>query len=101
MLGEIDANAIAAKVSIIRFTQSICVTVNGNDVPKNAPNNTLSNATTLIVSWNTIKRWIFLYKERPHITAVAILWKESSSKVMSLASFATEVPVPIDRPTCA
>ena len=35
------------------------------------------------------------------MTAVAILWKESSSSVISLASFATEVPVPIESPTCA
>jgi len=48
-----------------------------------------------------MKRWIFLYSERPHITAVPILLKESSSRVISLASLATDVPVPIDRPTCA
>ena len=35
------------------------------------------------------------------MTAVAILLNESSSKVISLASFATEVPVPIDNPTLA
>lgn len=55
-LGGIDAKAMAAKVSIIRFTQSICVTVSGSSVPKKAPNKTLANATTLIVSWNTMKR---------------------------------------------
>lgn len=54
--GGIDAKAMAAKVSIIRFTQSICVTVSGSSVPKKAPNKTLANATTLIVSWNTMKR---------------------------------------------
>lgn len=48
-----------------------------------------------------MKRCIFLYRERPHITAVPILLKESSSNVMSLASLATEVPVPIESPTCA
>ena len=86
---------------MMRFTHSICVTVSGSEVPKNAPSSTLSRATTLMVSWNTMKRWMFLYNERPHITAVAMLWNESSSSVMSLASLATEVPVPIDRPTCA
>ena len=35
------------------------------------------------------------------MTAVAMLLNESSSKVMSLASFATEVPLPIDNPTSA
>ena len=100
-LGGIDAKAKAAKVSIIRFTHSICVTVNGNSVPTNEPNSTMNSATKLIVNWNTMKRWIFLYNERPHITAVPILLKESSNSVMSLASFATDVPVPIDNPTCA
>ena len=41
-----------------------------------------------------MKRCIFLYKERPHITAVPILLKESSSNVMSLASLATEFRYP-------
>ena len=44
---------------------------------------------------------LFLYSERPHITAVPILLNESSRRVMSLASLATEVPVPIDKPTWA
>ena len=54
-----------------------------------------------MVSWNKINRWMFWYTERPHITAEVILLNESSSKVMSLASLATEVPLPMDRPTCA
>ena len=64
-LGGIDAKAKAAKVSIIRFTHSICVTVNGNSVPTSEPNSTMNSATKLIVNWNTMKRWIFLYNERP------------------------------------
>jgi len=44
---------------------------------------------------------MFLYSERPHMTAVAMLLNESSISVMSLASFATDVPEPMDRPTCA
>ena len=44
---------------------------------------------------------MFWYRDRPHITAVAIELKESSSSVISLASFATEVPDPIESPTCA
>lgn len=42
-----------------------------------------------------------LYNERPHMTAVPMLLNESSSNVISLASLATEVPVPIESPTCA
>ena len=100
-LGGMEASAKAAKVSIIRFTHNICVTVSGSSVPITEPNKTMSSATKLIVSWKTMKRWIFLYRERPHITAVPILLKESSSRVISLASLATEVPVPIDKPTWA
>ena len=59
-LGGIEANAKAAKVSMMRFTQSICVTVRGNSVPMKAPISTANSATKLMVSWNRMKRWIFL-----------------------------------------
>ena len=100
-LGGMDAKANAAKVSMIRFTHNICVTVRGSSVPKKAPMSTMSKATRLMVSWNRIKRWILRYSDRPHITAVPMLWKELSNKVMSEASLATEVPEPIDSPTWA
>ena len=100
-LGGSEASASAAKVSMIRLTHSICVTVSGNSLPKIEPNSTMMIATKLIVSWNSTNRWMLRYSERPHITAVAMLLNESSSSVMSLASLATEVPVPIDSPTCA
>ena len=58
--GGNEANAPAAKVSIIRFTQSICVTVNGNCCPNTEPKNTIKSAATLIVNWNSIKRCMFL-----------------------------------------
>lgn len=64
-LGGMEASAKAAKVSIIRFTHNICVTVSGSSVPITEPNKTMSSATKLIVSWKTMKRWIFLYRERP------------------------------------
>ena len=59
-LGGMEASAMAAKVSIMRFTHNIWVTVSGSSVPRKAPSNTLANATTLIVSWKTMKRWMFL-----------------------------------------
>ena len=49
LLGGKDANANAAKVSIMRFTQSIWVTVSGDSTPKNAPMSTMIHAATLIV----------------------------------------------------
>ena len=48
--GGNEARAMAAKVSIIKFTQSICVTVSGDSVPMNAPISTIRHAATLTVS---------------------------------------------------
>ena len=99
--GGSDASAIAAKVSMMRFTHSICVTVSGISVPITEPPSTSSSAVTLTTNWKYRKRWMFLYNERPHITAWTIERKESSRSVMSDASFATLVPEPNDSPTWA
>ena len=101
LLGGSEASASAAKVSMIRFTHSICVTVSAGCSLKNEHMPTSRLAATLTVSWKRMNRCMFLYNERPHITALPMLAKELSMMVMSLASLATEVPSPIDRPTCA
>ena len=62
---------------------------------------TTRQATTLMVSWKSRKRRMLRYRLRPHITARAILAKELSRMVISLASLATLVPSPIDSPTWA
>lgn len=49
-LGGIEAKAKAAKVSMMRFTHSICVTVRGRSVPTIEPSSTMKSATKLIVS---------------------------------------------------
>ena len=54
--GLIEANAIAAKVSMIMFTHSICITVSGGSLVKNTPVKTTTNATMFMVSWNIRKR---------------------------------------------
>ena len=59
-VGGNEAKAIAAKVSIMRFTQSICVTVNGIWVPIMAPPSTKSRAVRLITSWKKRKRRMLL-----------------------------------------
>ena len=51
---------MAAKVSMMRFTHSICVTVSGLCVPMKAPLRTMKHAATLTVSWKSRKRWMFL-----------------------------------------
>ena len=56
--GGREANAIAAKVSIMRLTHSICVTVSGEAVPRNEPKKTMRQALTLMVIWKRMKRWM-------------------------------------------
>ncbi len=47
--GGSEARAMAAKVSIIRLTHSIWVTVSGDCMPINEPASTIRQATTLTV----------------------------------------------------
>ena len=54
--GGSDASAIAAKVSIMRFTQSICVTVRGVSMPRSAPISTMKQAPIVTVIWKRMKR---------------------------------------------
>ena len=48
--GRQRSRAMAAKVSMMRFTHSICVTVSGLCVPMKAPLRTMKHAATLTVS---------------------------------------------------
>ena len=54
--GGSEARAMAAKVSMMRFTQSICVTVSGISVPMTEPPSTSSRAVTLTTSWKKMNR---------------------------------------------
>ena len=54
--GGNEASAIAAKVSIMRLTHNIWVTVSGDSVPIKAPASTIRHATTLTVSWKRMNR---------------------------------------------
>ena len=101
LLGGSDASARAANVSMIRLTHNIWVTVKAGCLLKNEQIATTRQAQTLTASWNRMKRWILLYSERPHNTALLMLANELSRIVMSLASLATAVPSPIERPTWA
>ncbi|CDC96128.1 unknown [Alistipes sp. CAG:268] len=57
--GGSEAIAIAAKVSMMMFTQRICTTVRGMSVPTSAPTKQMRIAAKLIVSWKSTKRWMF------------------------------------------
>ena len=57
--GGSEARAMAANVSMMRFTHSICVTVSGESVPMKAPANTMKQAATFTVIWKRMKRWMF------------------------------------------
>ena len=52
------ASASAAKVSMMRFTQSIWMTLSGIATPMKGPSKAIVSAATLMVSWKTMKRWI-------------------------------------------
>ena len=58
--GGSDARAMAAKVSMMRLTQRICVTVSGISVPMTEPPSTSSRAVRLTTSWKNRKRCRFL-----------------------------------------
>ena len=57
-LGGSEAIAMAAKVSMMMFTQRICTTVRGMSVPKIAPTKQMTIAAKLMVSWKRTKRWM-------------------------------------------
>jgi len=82
------ARAKAAKVSIIKLTQSIWTGVKGDSLIRTAPKKAMKIATTLTVSWNwrnfLIQSKIFL----PYLAAVTILPKLSSSKIIPAAYLA-------------
>ncbi len=87
---------------MIKFTQSICTGVNGDYFIITAPKKAINIATTLTVSWNCknflIQSKIFL----PYLTAVIILPKLSSNKIIPEAYLATYVPaIPIANPISA
>ena len=57
--GGNEASAMAAKVSMIRLTQSIWVTVSGDCIPMKAPQSTMKQAATFTVIWKSMKRCMF------------------------------------------
>lgn len=83
------ANAKEAKVSIIRFIQSIWMGLRTYCFNKAAPIKVQATATTLTVSWNWINFLIESYIFLPHKTAFTIELKLSSSKTISDAYIAT------------
>ena len=67
-----------------------------------APMNATMTATTFTVSWNWRNLAILSYTFLPHITALTMLVKLSSVRMMSEASLATSVPaMPMAKPTSA
>mmetsp|Transcript_10095 Transcript_10095/g.25250 ORF Transcript_10095/g.25250 Transcript_10095/m.25250 type:complete len:216 (-) Transcript_10095:1982-2629(-) len=101
-VGDSVASASDANESMIRLTQSICTAVRGLSSSTHAPTNATTMATTLTVSWNCRNLPMESYTLRPHFTALTMLLKLSSMRMMSHASLATDVPaMPIANPTSA
>ena len=89
-------------MSIIKFTQSIWTGVKGDYFIITAPKKAIKIATTFTVNWNwrnfLIQSNIFL----PYLTAVIILPKLSSNRMIPAAYFATYVPaIPMANPISA
>lgn len=89
-------------MSIIKFTQSIWTGVKGDYFIITAPKKAIKIATTFTVNWNwrnfLIQSNIFL----PYLTAVIILPKLSSNRMIPAAYFATYVPArPMANPISA
>ena len=96
------ANARAARVSMIKLTQSIWTGVNGDSLITAAPRKAIKIATTLTVSWNCRNFLIQSKMFLPYLMAVMILLKLSSRRIIPAAYFATSVPaIPIANPISA
>lgn len=70
----------------------IFFTLSGLMLTAQAPVKATITATTLTVSWNCKNFAILSYTLRPHSTALTMLEKLSSVRIISEASFATSVP---------
>ena len=99
--GGSKANATPAKVSITIFIHSICITVTGVSTPIKGPISDNTIAHIFIVSCSIINFLILLNIVLPYNIALDIDLKLSSNIIISLASFATSVPLPIANPTSA
>ena len=89
--GPSVASASAARVSMIRFTQSSCSTLRGSFDTKE-PMKAMMRATMLMVNWNMRNFRMLLNTDRPQSTASTIDLKLSSRMTISAASLATSVP---------
>jgi len=70
----------------------VTLTFSGLSWTAHAPINATITATTFTVNWNCKNLAMLSYTLRPHITALTILLKLSSVKIISEASLATSVP---------
>lgn len=87
--GDICVPAIRACVGMCARQQ---VWTNVSTWVMQAPVKATMTATTLTVSWNCKNLDMLSYTFRPHITALTMLLKLSSVRIMSDASLATSVP---------
>ena len=92
LLGGSVANANAAKVSMMIFTQSSYMAVREGSFSMQAPKKTINMATRLTVSWNWMNLRTLSKIFLPYLSAVRIEQKVSSISCMSLDSLARSVP---------
>lgn len=93
---------VKQQFTIMRLTHSIWIGVNGDYFRTTLPIKAMKRATALTVSWNWRNFLMDSMMFRPHLVAVTMLVKLSSSRMMPAASLATYVPViPIANPISA
>lgn len=87
---------------MIKLTQSICTAVNGDQLMNTAPKKAIEIATMLTVSWNCKNFLMQSNMFLPYLTAVTMLLKLSSRRMIPAAYLATWVPaIPIANPMSA
>lgn len=100
--GGLKPSAVAGGPSVTRFTQSRCIAVRGSGKPSKVAKKMAQISPMLQLIKKQIKACILAYMRLPSSTALTMVAKLSSARIMSAASLATSVPViPIATPMAA
>src|ERR1700744_2583800 len=94
LVGASVARASAARVSMMRLTQRSCTAVRTEwfESLETADTKVKTTAVMLTVIWNCRNFLTASLTARPHMRAVIVEEKLSSSRIIDEASFATSVP---------
>mmetsp|Transcript_7963 Transcript_7963/g.49175 ORF Transcript_7963/g.49175 Transcript_7963/m.49175 type:complete len:249 (+) Transcript_7963:1120-1866(+) len=100
--GGLNPSAVAGGPSVTRLTQSSWTGMSPSGIPKAAVKKILTTSPMLDEIMYLMKAFMLLKIPLPSATAVTMVLKLSSARIMSLASLATSVPdIPIATPMSA